>query len=78
MVYRPLSTYNSFYKEKLKFDHNFGILFEKVKKNPNIKIIFVKIFGNSQINIIDPQFIKKITFDFVGNVVKRQFLIFRD
>lgn len=54
MIYRPLSTYNSFYKDKLKFDHNFGVLYERVRKNPNIKMILVKVFGNSQINIVDP------------------------
>lgn len=77
LIYKPLSTYNSFYNRKIKYQHNYGALYEKTRTNPNLKMIFVKIFGVTQINVIDPEFIKKICFDFVPNMEKRQFLIFR-
>ena len=71
IIYRPLSTYNSFYNLKVKYQHNYGSLYEKTRLNPNIKMIFVKIFGVTQINVFDPEFIKKISFNFVPNLVKR-------
>lgn len=79
MIYRPLSSYSAIYKDAAKkYKHVFGMIYEKVKKNPEVRIVFVRMFGVTHLNIVDPEYIRKLSFDFVGNVHKRNFLVFSD
>lgn len=77
MIYRPLSTYTGIFKHSLtKYKNSLGHIHEIVKNKPQVKIIFVRVIGITQMIVVDPEYIRKLSFDFVNHINKRQFLIF--
>lgn len=49
-----------------------------MRKNPEVKIVFMRTFGTTLLNVVDPEYIRKLSFDHVGSINKRNFLIFID
>lgn len=62
-LYRPLSSYSTLYKQSVKkYKHTLGHIKAILSKNPDVKIIFIRLFGITHLTIVDPEYIRKMSF----------------